>query len=86
MIPTSTLALVSRAQATSSATDPNTIADLSVTIDGPPPPVKEGEEQTYTITAVNNGPDLAENVVLVDDLHELSLPAMTHETVGYICY
>jgi uncharacterized repeat protein (TIGR01451 family) len=68
VIPTTTDTPASRAQVTSSATDPNPMADLSVTVEGPPSPVKEGEQHTFTITAVNNGPDLAENVVLVDDL------------------
>ncbi len=68
VIPTTTETLASSARVTSSATDPNTSADLSVSLDGPPTPIKEGEVQTYTTTVMNNGPDPAENVVLVNNL------------------
>jgi uncharacterized repeat protein (TIGR01451 family) len=43
-------------------------ADLSVSKDDAADPVREGDDVSYTVNVSNNGPDLAENVVLTDDL------------------
>ncbi len=43
-------------------------ADLSITKSDAVDPVTIGENITYTVTVINNGPDTAENVVLTDNL------------------
>ena len=51
-------------------------ADLSVTKSGPAGSVVPGQQVTYTINVINNGPDVAENAVLTD-----SIPAdLTHSS------
>ena len=43
-------------------------ADLAVSKDDAADPVREGDDVSYTVNVSNNGPDLAENVVLTDEL------------------
>jgi len=46
-----------------------TVSDLSIEKTGPPNPVVAGTQITYTVTVDNDGPDTAENVMVVDTLH-----------------
>jgi len=55
------------AQITDSSSLPTT-ADLSVTLTGNPQPAIKDTDLTYTITATNQGPDTAMNVVIADTI------------------
>lgn len=44
------------------------VADLGITKTGPPGPIAPGSDLTYLLTAVNNGPNPADNVVITDVL------------------
>ena len=46
----------------------HTMADLTITKSGAPVPAVRGETLVYTLTVTNLGPDMAENIVLTDDM------------------
>ena len=82
------------ASVTADETDPDTtnntattavlaaITDLEITKEVDPATAIEGSAITYTLTVVNNGPDAATNVVVVDDLPADFTPDSASFVVG----
>ena len=82
MTPNSPGTITNHAVATTATSDPNTannsagqdttviplLADLSVINSDNPDPVTQGSPLTYTVTIMNNGPDIAQTVLLTDTM------------------
>jgi uncharacterized repeat protein (TIGR01451 family) len=64
---------------------PTAIADLSVTKSDSPDPVTAGDNLTYTVTVMNNGPDPATSVIVTDNLPAETTFVSCSSTGGGVC-
>jgi uncharacterized repeat protein (TIGR01451 family) len=64
---------------------PTALADLSVTKSDSPDPVTAGDNLTYTVTVMNNGPDPATSVTVTDDLPAETTFVSCSSTGGGVC-
>src|SRR6266498_2353534 len=64
---------------------PTALADLSVTKSDSPDPVTAGDNLTYTVTVMNNGPDPATSVIVTDNLPAETTFVSCSSTGGGVC-
>lgn len=79
------VATVSNPQGSTSGCLDTSLADLSITKTDAPDPVQTGSDVTYTITVTNNGPGVAQNVSVTDNLPSELTFVSCNSTAGGVC-